>query len=381
MNKKSVIVFSSSDDFISLLRLRLKTELRIFTSNKKTFRDEIIRVPRLCCILTESTFLNVQEYLELRSIATQEMFLPLFIFSSEIHDIFYSDAHRLVRVHPLYGNNAHLLEQIKSFPVLSTDYVVQRMPTLECHDNAYPVAMNEIIGDSPAIHRIKQTLCAVSKSMMAVLFLGPSGTGKTFYAQILHKLSARKGRFCSVNIAAIPKDLIATTLFGSTRGAFTDAIDKDGYFSASEGGTLFLDEIGDMPLEVQTMLLNVLESRQYSRVGSYEVHTANVRMLFATNKNLKEMIAEGNFREDLYYRICGFVVQVPPLRERMEDIPLLANSFLKEHNKSYRFSHESLEKLQRYSWPGNIRQLRNCIERACVLCRNNTILEEHIIFE
>ena len=214
----------------------------------------------------------------------------------------------------------------------------------------------------------------VAATDSTVLLLGETGTGKELFATQIHELGARRNRpMVRVNCAAIPATLIESELFGREKGAFTGALARQvGRFELAHHSTIFLDEIGDLPPDVQVKLLRVLEERQIERLGSPRPITVDTRIIAATHRNLEQRIAEGTFREDLYYRLNVFPIHVPPLRERVEDIPLLVWRFVEEFSKAFGKRIESIDKdnlaaLQQYSWPGNIRELRNVVERAMIV--------------
>lgn len=232
----------------------------------------------------------------------------------------------------------------------------------------------EMIGESPAISQIKEMIEKVAPTEARVLITGPNGTGKELVAHWLHQKSDRsKGPMIEVNCAAIPAELIESELFGHVKGAFTSANkDRAGKFEAANGGTIFLDEVGDMSLSAQAKVLRALQENKVQRVGSDKDIKVNVRIVAATNKDLKKEIAEGNFREDLYHRLAVILIKVPPLNDRREDIPLLVeyftNRIASEHGTSQKkFSHKALKLLQEYDWTGNIRELRNVVERLIIL--------------
>jgi two-component system nitrogen regulation response regulator NtrX len=214
-----------------------------------------------------------------------------------------------------------------------------------------------------------------------VLIFGESGTGKELVAQAIHSQSPRKDEmFVEVNCAAIPEDLIESELFGHRRGSFPAAADKEGKFLKAHGGTLFLDEVGDMSLKTQSKVLRTLEEQNFTPVGGDEPVTVDTRVIASTNKDLEEEISRGNFREDLFYRLNVIPFSVPPLRERKEDIPLLARYFLKEFSGQYgrrprEITDDAIETLMRYSWPGNVRELRNVIERIVIMNPTTTRFE------
>ena len=233
----------------------------------------------------------------------------------------------------------------------------------------------EIVGSSPALRQVLARLDKVAKTDSTVLITGETGTGKELIARAIHKRSGRSERaFVSVNCAAIPRDLVASELFGHEKGAFTGALQRRlGRFELAEGGTIFLDEVGELPAETQIMLLRVLQERQFERVGGNVLISADVRIIAATNRDLQALISGDTFRSDLYYRINVFPLQVPPLRERREDIGLLVEYFIDRYSsktgkKITSISRKSLEHLKSYSWPGNIRELQNIVERSIIIC-------------
>lgn len=228
-----------------------------------------------------------------------------------------------------------------------------------------------IIGQSPSLEEVFRTIEKVAASPSTVLITGESGTGKELIAAALHNHSPRKDKpFIKINCAAIPRDLIESELFGYERGAFTGAVaSKPGRFELADEGTLFLDEIGTIPLEMQVKLLRALQESEFERVGGVTTTSVNVRLIAATNSNLGADAAAGRFREDLYYRLNVVPIVLPPLRERLDDIPLLVSYFLDKYNKRLgkdveRLSEEAMERLMAYSWPGNIRELENVMERG-----------------
>ncbi|HZC01378.1 MAG TPA: sigma 54-interacting transcriptional regulator, partial [Gammaproteobacteria bacterium] len=232
----------------------------------------------------------------------------------------------------------------------------------------------EIIGESTALKRILKQVETVAPTDSTVLILGETGTGKELIARAIHSLSGRRERtFVKMNCAAIPTGLLESELFGHERGAFTGAIaQKIGRFELAHQGTLFLDEVGDIPLEMQSKLLRVLQEQEFERLGSTRTLRVNVRLVAATNQNLMQMVADKEFRSDLYYRLHVFPIMVPPLRERPEDIPLLVRYFAQHYARRMRrrietISAETMAALSHYHWPGNIRELENLIERSMIL--------------
>ena len=241
----------------------------------------------------------------------------------------------------------------------------------------------ELIGSSRAMVSVKRLIEKVAPSDARVLISGANGTGKELVAHRLHEQSLRAGQpFIEVNCAAIPSELIESELFGHEKGSFTGAVEaRKGYFEEADGGTIFLDEIGDMSLSAQAKVLRALQENRISRVGSDKDITVNVRVVAATNKNLLHEIEMGNFREDLYHRLSVIIIPVPPLRERREDIPSLAHHFVEKICAEYGQKPKVIEKdalaaLSQMEWSGNIRELRNVIERLIILCDNNITLED-----
>jgi len=236
----------------------------------------------------------------------------------------------------------------------------------------------EIVGTSRALKAVLSRICKVAPSDSTVLVTGETGTGKELVARAIHRRSDRASRaFVSVNCAAIPRDLIASELFGHEKGAFTGATQqRPGRFELANGGTLFLDEVGELPAETQIALLRVLQEHEFERVGGTRRIHADVRVIAATNRDLQAAISAGSFRSDLFYRLHVFPIEMPSLRERREDIPLLVEYFIDRYarkaGKDIRHvSQETLELLQAYAWPGNIRELQNVIERSVILCETD----------
>jgi two-component system response regulator AtoC len=243
----------------------------------------------------------------------------------------------------------------------------------------------ETIGHSAAIREVFELIRQVADTNVTVLIRGESGTGKELVARAIHNLSARKDRpFVAANIGALPESLIESELFGYEKGAFTGAHRrKPGWFEIAQGGTLFLDEVGEMPPKTQVDLLRVLEQREVRRLGGEELIPLDVRLVAATHRDTDALVAEGQFREDLYYRLNVVPLRVPPLRERRDDIPLLVQHFLRQAQERYRkdakqVAGEAMRRLCDYPWPGNVRQLRNCMERLVVTVEGSTIHAEDL---
>ncbi|MCP9769022.1 sigma-54-dependent Fis family transcriptional regulator [Lacihabitans sp. LS3-19] len=243
--------------------------------------------------------------------------------------------------------------------------------------------LNEIVGESPLIQKVKDTIDRVAPTEARILVTGPNGSGKEMVAKQIHEKSNRlKKPLVEVNCAAIPSELIESELFGHEKGAFTSAIkQRIGKFEQADNGTLFLDEIGDMSLSAQAKVLRALQENKITRVGGEKEIKINVRIIAATNKDLKKEIAEGNFREDLYHRLNVIPIYVPPLAERREDIPLLAEKFLGDVAEEYgdqpkTFSSDAMDYMKNLPWTGNVRELRNVVERLVIMCDATISVDE-----
>lgn len=269
-----------------------------------------------------------------------------------------------------------------------------KVKKLEKQVSAYQNEINEIkgtkytlfdiAGDSTSINHVKHEALQASKSMSTVLIVGESGTGKELFAQGIHAASGQMGAFVQVNCAAIPHDLLESEFFGYTEGAFTGAKKggMKGKFELAQNGTLFLDEIGEMPLTLQTKLLRVLQEKEFQPIGSTKTIHLNTKIIAATNQNIEQMVEDGTFRADLYYRLNIMRLNIPPLRERMEDIPDIVQIIINRLNQSGFYlkgvTHSAFTKLMKHSWPGNVRELHNVLERAANLTTSEYIEDENI---
>ena len=243
----------------------------------------------------------------------------------------------------------------------------------------------QIVGEDARLKQVTVALHRAAATDTTVLLEGESGTGKELFARALHALSPRAdGPFVAINCAAIPETLLETELFGHEKGAFTGASQrKPGKFELAHRGTLFLDEIGDLPLSLQAKILRALEEKRFERVGGTAPLQVDVRVVAATNRNLKAAVAARQYREDLYFRLSVFPITIPPLRERPDDIPMLAKYFVDRfcrdlNKKPLNFAPSAVQELRNYAWPGNVRELQNCIERACILTEGDTIHARHL---
>ncbi|MGB4294039.1 MAG: sigma-54 dependent transcriptional regulator [Smithellaceae bacterium] len=271
-------------------------------------------------------------------------------------------------------NKKHVMDDVKEIEKVF-DNVANILTLVEARE-LFP----NVIGSSSAMRNIFKQITKVAPTDSTVLIYGESGTGKELIAKSIYEQSLRAGKpFIKINCVAIPEGLLESELFGHEKGSFTGALaQKKGKFELADGGTIFLDEIGDMPMVTQAKLLRVLQEKEFERVGGNVSIHVDVRFITATNKDLPKLIKKGQFREDLYFRINVFSIALPPLRDRREDIPLLANYFLNMHGKSVILSPGALQMLIGYAWPGNIRELKNVIEQASVLAEKDIIEPDHL---
>ena len=275
----------------------------------------------------------------------------------------------------------YVLEELEGTIRRAVENAALRRAYLQAMAGGDPQVMGKLVGESRTLKELKTLIGRFAAGDSPVLIQGESGTGKELVAEAIHRLSARRGGpFEAVNCGAIPETLVEAELFGSEKGAYTDAVSRAGCFERADGGTIFLDEIGELPPKAQATLLRVLEFKQINRVGGTRAIPLNIRVLAATNRNLKKEVEAGRFREDLYYRINVLLLSVPPLRSRNGDITLLCAHFLSQQRPQLRIHPQAVNKLLTHSWPGNVRELRNVIERAAVLCEGDEIMARHIQF-
>jgi PAS domain S-box-containing protein len=304
-----------------------------------------------------------------------------------LHSIAHAVTNALGEVIEVVGTTMDVTEHYEARAALETAFAEIRTlkdqlfkENIALRDEIDKASMfEEIVGESPALQAVLTRVAKVAPTDSTVLITGETGTGKELIARAIHKRSLRSSRaFVSVNCAAIPSTLISSELFGHERGAFTGALHRRlGRFELAEGGTIFLDEIGELPAETQIALLRVLQEREFERVGGTQSIRANVRVITATNRNLESAISAGAFRSDLFYRLSVFPIEMPPLRERKEDIPTLVEYFIHRYSRNAgkklrTIEKRTLELLRSYVWPGNIRELQNVIERSIILCDADT---------
>jgi len=321
-----------------------------------------------CAVIGESNAQPVEKLIQ--SLLQWDKSIPLILIGdAQLDDSLEESAQRSVIARmefpPSYNkllDTLHRAQVYRDHMASETDRTSRREPTL----------FRSLVGTSRAVQAVRELMAQVADKEVTVLITGESGTGKEVVARNLHYHSHRRHKpFVPVNCGAIPAELLESELFGHEKGAFTGAFNsRPGRFEMAQGGTLFLDEIGDMPLHMQVKLLRVLQERTFERVGSTKTIQADVRIIAATHKNLEKMIAVGTFREDLYYRLNVFPIEMPPLRERTEDIPLLINELVarieNEKRGSIRFNSGAIMALCRHDWPGNVRELANLVERLVI---------------
>lgn len=383
-----VFVIEDDEIFGKVLQRTLEREdgydVRIFKSGKEFF-DNIHLQPDIVSIDYNLPDMNGMDILK-----------KIRQYNEEISTIILSGQEKVEVVVDAYKNGANnyiikndnalielsnVVKNLSSHVSLKKEVEVLREEIID--RNRY----NQVIGESRGVLKVLKLIQKVEKSNILVLITGESGTGKEVIANTIHYNSPRARRpFIPVNVAAIPADLIESELFGHEKGAFTGASGRRiGKFEEANGGTIFLDEIGEMELGLQTKLLRVLQESKITRLGSNKEIQLDVRVLAATNKNLGQRVKEGMFREDLYYRLQGFLIHLPPLRDRGNDVLILAKFFLKQFCDQNRmplkiFSKTALEDMLNHSWPGNVRELKALVERAALISDNNEISEDDLIF-
>lgn len=302
--------------------------------------------------------------------------IPLFQNNQIIGAVAMTTFKKITEVYSLYKKLEKAQEE--------NEFYKKTLHQIKEHQNP----LSHIIGSTPEIMELKQTVADFAKSNLSILLTGETGVGKEVFASAIHSLSTRSlNTYVKVNCAAIPKDLLESELFGYEGGSFTGALKhgKIGKFELADGGTLLLDEIGEMPLSLQAKLLRVLQEKEVERIGSLKPKKINVRIICSTNQNLPQLVREGKFREDLYYRINTIELCIPPLRERLDDLPDLCNFFIQKNNTA-NGSHtqgilpEVISLFRNYRWPGNVRELEHIIERLAFLHQNDTISLEHCGF-
>ncbi len=367
------ILFIDDDPNIhTILRHLLPKECELISATRGDAGLKLCTEERPDLVLLDIGLPDIDGMLILREIVGQVDAPPVVILS------IYSESNKIVEAMKLGAAN-YIVKPISTKNVIALVKTALRFRTHEA-----PIGsdlMDEIVGESPRIVRVKRLIARFAEAELPVLITGETGTGKELVAEAIHRLSPRcEGRFLPMNCGAIPESLVETELFGAVAGAYTGAVTRSGLFEQASGGTLFLDEIGEMNRSAQVKLLRVLEDKHVTRVGATTRIPVNVRVVSATNRCLKEAVGRGEFRADLYYRINTLPLDLPPLRERKEDLSLLAKKLLSDGKGETRITIAALEKLERYDWPGNIRELKNVVERARLYAGTEPIGPQHITF-
>jgi len=361
-----VLLCCLRDSNFQKLQLLLPTFVSVRNSEKLT-SDEILSIHPDILILEASA----ADYDELHKVFSPDFLENILLWGQE-NDIL-KDIVQLVEkgLHYL----CHPVDKKQLLKYLMTKSIAMDCVRHEETDNT------GIIGNSHSMFHLRRVIKLYGALNEIVTITGETGTGKDITARALHGVSRRRGPFTAVNCAAIPETLIESELFGSVKGAFTDSIDKIGYFEAAHGGTLFLDEIGDLPLSVQTKLLRILEDKHLNRLGSTKAYELDIRIVCATSRNLKQMMEEGLFRRDLYYRLNILRIDIPPLRQRKMDIPQICTHLLEIEKSGKKIQPDAMMKLLNYSWPGNVRELKSILKRAEILSLGEMeIRKKHIDF-
>ncbi len=373
---KLLLVCLDEETYMSLLKCLSPKEYIIFSAKSYKKAKEILSYKDCDAVIVGHKLLRNNSLDFIRDILKKD-FLPIIVISRQ-PDI--RDAIEAIKngacdflvspLKPLEIKKA-LIQALKSKKIVKKNICLNML-----HENKF---MN-LIGISPGMQRVKEQIVQVAPTKSTVLITGESGTGKELIAESIYSLSLRVGKpFIKINCGALPEYLLESELFGHEKGAFTGALFKHkGRFELAHGGTIFLDEVSEMPSPMQIKLLRVLETGEFENVGGENTIKVDVRVIAATNKNLEEEVKIGRFRADLYYRLNVFSIEVPPLRERYEDILILAHNFLesfcKENGKDIKgFSHEVETIFLSYSWPGNVRELKNVIERAVIISKSHYI--------
>ncbi len=359
MAKKSIIIVTGDGKILEEFRSCFEPEFTIFMASDFFGVDQLCRKKFPSAIFVDSrheaNFFTDKAY---------KISVPVFVFRDR------TEIQRAAKELPM------LLEDPSSGKIFQINH------SFSSQNQDFPACLSDFCGKSSAIVEFKRKIIRAAPSGFPVLFTGESGCGKSVAAKALHDLSGLKNNiFFKVNISAVPPSLAESELFGTEKGAFTDSVRREGYFKGADGGTLFLDEIGDASLEIQKKLLHAIETGEFRKVGSDKVEHSHIRFVFATNANLQDKIKNGEFRCDLFYRIAKIIIEVPPLRQRKSDIPDLCMNFFEKNGLIKTIHDNAFRKLQDYSWPGNIRELENCLERACYNSGDSRIIvPEHIEF-
>jgi DNA-binding NtrC family response regulator len=389
MIKGNILIVDDNNAVLESLEYLLQFEFsNIYTINKPTLIFEKIAKHSIDLILLDMNFVSTiysgnEGFYWLKQIQEKFPKVKIILITA------YGDVEQAVRamkegatdfiVKP-WDNN-------KLIATIKAGLKAKNKITKPSNNNKFPIETNIVIGKSDKMQNIASTIEKIAKTDANVLLTGENGTGKSMFADYIHNLSNRNNnKIIKVDIASFSENLLESELFGHCKGAYTGAHkERIGRFEEASGSTIFLDEIGNLPLTAQTKILSAIQERKIIKLGNNSPSDIDIRLISATNKNLTEMIRANQFREDLYYRINTIVIDIPPLRERVEDIDVLADFFLKTYTLKYgkpwlSFGSKSFDKLKKYNWPGNVRELNHVVEKAVILCDNDVILPNDFIF-
>lgn len=389
--KEKIIVYSVEDDFAFANVIKLKLEKNplievVHFEDGQSFLEKFkVEPPELILLdynLPDTTGLEL-----LKEIKSMDKSLPVIVLSGQ------NDIEAAIQLYKTGANdyiikNENAQNELQKAVELVTENINLRREVDYWKQQVLDRGRYKtIIGESPQILKVLKLIQKVEQSDVLTLITGESGTGKDLVASAIHYNSKRRKKpFVTVNVAAIPDELVESELFGHEKGAFTDARTRRiGRFEEANGGSIFLDEIGEMDFNLQAKLLRVLQDSKITRLGGNKEIQLDIRIIVATNKNLSILVKEGKFREDLYYRLQGFLIPLPPLRERGNDVLLLLNKFVKEFCQKHKtgkksFSKDTIDRIFKHKWPGNVRELKAFVERAVLISNNGVITEEDIIF-
>ncbi len=378
VERQPVLLVASDDSLLALCSAELGEQFPVQRAGPSGFTHALDTLQGCCGVLLDGACMEEIELVSACHVIAEDYGLPVVLLSMKGRRLsgYLEDISGKVAVMDVFFRAGALRE----FICAETDSAAE-FPEEDAElPDPFPPPGDACISTASFImshfyERIKKA----SQTDDNILLLGESGSGKSWTARKIHELSPRRTKkFFKVNVAEFNANLIESNLFGTTSGAFTDAADQNGVFSAADGGTLFLDEIGELPVLLQSKLLGVLETHSYRRLGSTQECTFDEKIIFATNRNLEECIKAGTFRKDLYYRISSIVLEVPPLRDHPEDIPEISRSIAKTRNKL--LSQGAVDKLMEYAWPGNIRELESIVKRACIFSSADIISADDIHF-
>lgn len=389
---KKVFLFSTNKTLHSWCAGELGAEYKVRLVSKESYRTVLKAGALPVCFIIDFDLKSEIELLAADRYLSETYHLPIiFIYSQKKVIPFQTrSVFSPAQFISVFSRTGALKKLFDYFPTVSNDCRPSHVSVTYRFDQPKQLLLEQSFEDdilsydifsgvSPVMKKFREQVMMAASSEDHVLILGESGSGKSYTAQFVHTHSLRRNHtFFPINVADLTPSLAESQLFGVEKGAYTDAKECDGLFSVAEGGTLFLDEIGEMTLSLQAKLLDVIENRRFRRLGSVMNRTFSARLIFATNADLKTLVATKQFRSDLFYRINVLCVRVPALKEHVEDIPLLAKRFSLERSK--RLSSSAVAKLCAYDWPGNIRELHNLLNRACTFCKSKEIKPEDIAF-